>query len=39
METLSRVDAYVMLWESINGPGSWQKNPWVQVVSFKVVQP
>lgn len=32
-------DWYMDLWESINGPGSWAKNPWVRVVNFKDITP
>lgn len=32
-------NSYRSLWESINGPDSWDSNPWVWVVEFKVVKP
>lgn len=28
------VDSYRTLWDSINGAGAWEANPWVWVVEF-----
>jgi hypothetical protein len=31
-------EMFSVLWESINGKGSWAENPWVWCISFKVVK-
>lgn len=33
----SAKESFQSLWQSINGPDSWNANPWVWVVSFKVL--
>lgn len=31
------IGAFKRIWESIKGTDSWQKNPWVWVIEFKVI--
>ena len=37
-ETLTAAQLYACLWDSINGDGSWDTNPWVWVVEFKRIE-
>lgn len=32
-------DAFSLLWQSINGTGSWEANPWVAAISFERMKP
>jgi len=32
------IDGYRPLWESINGPGSWDRNDWVFALTFEVIK-
>lgn len=36
--TSSAATSYRTLWNSINGPGAWEANPWVVAVTFEVVR-
>jgi hypothetical protein len=31
-------EAYASVWKSINGPDSWDSNPWVWVISFRRIE-
>jgi hypothetical protein len=32
------VECYGRLWDSINGPGAWEANPWVAAYTFRVIK-
>jgi hypothetical protein len=33
------IGSFAYLWNKINGPGAWDENPWVWVISFERVKP
>ena len=33
--TQNAIDSFRNVWEGINGPDSWEQNPWVWVIEFK----
>ena len=37
-DTYSYIASYIPLWESANGKGSWDWNPWVWVIEFKKLE-
>jgi hypothetical protein len=37
-EGVEHVAAFARLWNSINGPGAWDANPWVWALTFKRVE-
>lgn len=37
--SIGYIDAFADLWNTINGHGAWDANPWVWVVEFKRIQP
>jgi len=39
LNLLPSICAYRELWESINGPGSWAKNPWCWRIEYKPLSP
>jgi hypothetical protein len=38
VRTVDYIGGYKTLWQSINGPDSWEQNPWVWVIEFKHVE-
>lgn len=37
--SIGYIDAFADLWNTINGRGAWDANPWVWVVEFKRIEP